>query len=429
MSRPGREKKREQQDRAAGAVIDVRVPGAGQGVGGTGSASIGGVPVVPAPGEELQQTVLNHLHRIALATGRPVLATVHDDRIGYVVPLRVHPDGSSCFTAEPVSTRAAQQAVPAAPGPAREAATASPHPPHEPVRPAQSVQSAHPAESAQPLRPSQSAHPAPPSQDNATRLLRAPSEPTAGSAPTFRLRAVQEPRPLGEFGPPPVMGARPHPEPLVTPEPEPQRDPGPEPEMESGSASGSKPEPDLGMDLDPKPTPPRGFDAVAEAILAPADAPSSAPALLAEPTARIGEAVTAGRIDTAAGLAEQALAEASATLAPDHPELLGLLELTAYIAYLAADPVRAFRLSLDVARVYRRQHDAEGAYGNVQSAATAWRAVRDPALGLDLGRELIGLWSELAAEGGPAADDAEELESARARMVRLTERASRTPDA
>lgn len=48
--------------------------------------------------------------------------------------------------------------------------------------------------------------------------------------------------------------------------------------------------------------------------------------------------------------------------------------------------------------------------------------VRDPLLGLELGRDLIALWTELASEGGPAADE-EELDSARARMDRLTTRA------
>ncbi|MFJ4471983.1 hypothetical protein ACIP2X_31475 [Streptomyces sp. NPDC089424] len=241
-----------------------------------------------------------------------------------------------------------------------------------------------------------------PPEDNVTQTLRTPPASGPTSAPTFRLRAIQEPQPLGEFGPPPVMEARPHPQPLVAPGPGAGRDP------------------------DPKPTPPRGFDAVAEAILDPQDVtalPTSA--LLAEPTARIGEAVRTGHIDTAATVSEQALAEASAALPPDHPELLRLLELTAYVAYLAAEPVRAFRLSLDVARSHRRTRDAEGAYGNVQSAATAWRAVRDPELGLELGRELITLWTELAAEGGPAAEDVEELESAHARMDRLTARAGR----
>jgi hypothetical protein len=180
----------------------------------------------------------------------------------------------------------------------------------------------------------------------------------------------------------------------------------------------------LAAEADAKPTPVRGFDAVAEAMLGdePIGAPG-APVLLAEPIARINEAVKEGRIDAAAGLAEQTVADASGTLGPEHPEVLRLRELTAYVAYLAGDPLRAFRLSLDLAGAHRRTGDAEAAYGNVQSAATAWRAVRDPAVGLELGRDLIGLWTELAAEEGPAAEEIEQLESARARMGRLTERA------
>ncbi|POX53505.1 hypothetical protein C3488_05785, partial [Streptomyces sp. Ru72] len=82
--------------------IEVRVPsGARDGVPGAG-ATVGGMPVAAGPGEPLQQAVLDHLHRLARATGHPVLASVHDERIGYVVPIRVHVDGSSEFAGEPV---------------------------------------------------------------------------------------------------------------------------------------------------------------------------------------------------------------------------------------------------------------------------------------------------------------------------------------
>ncbi|MGC9498302.1 hypothetical protein [Streptomyces sp. WG7] len=157
-----------------------------------------------------------------------------------------------------------------------------------------------------------------------------------------------------------------------------------------------------------------------EPLTAPGDA--TTPALLAEPTGRINEAVKGGRTEEAAQLAEQAVTEASETLGPEHPEVLRLRELAAYIAYLSGDPDRAFRLSLDLARMHRRAGDQEAAYGNVQSAATAWRAVRDPERGLEMGDDLVGLWSELAAEEGPAAEDADQLESARARMGRLAGR-------
>ncbi|MBQ1093584.1 tetratricopeptide repeat protein, partial [Streptomyces sp. B93] len=90
MSLPSRDQERE--------PVEVRVSGADG-----GGATVGGVPVVVAAGEEPQQAVLKHLRRMARATGSPVLARVHDERIGYVVPLQVDPDGASRFTAEPTA--------------------------------------------------------------------------------------------------------------------------------------------------------------------------------------------------------------------------------------------------------------------------------------------------------------------------------------
>ncbi|MEU9596139.1 tetratricopeptide repeat protein [Streptomyces sp. NPDC048109] len=421
MSRLGSDNQREHEhaERSPDSVatpIDVRVPEGGPGVRG---ASVDGALVVAAPGEEIQNAVLNRLHRLALAAGHPVLATIHDRRVGYSVPLRVDPDGSSHLAADPVPT-----------GPLPTDPVPTDPTPEEPEE-------------------------APVRQDRRTRILRSVA-PVADSAPTFTLRALPEPAggtppgtvapPTGVFGPPPRMdgaattGAPEEAEPLPVPGPVAVTRPpaGPKPPADSTPApapvsTGAAPAPDLGprpdpyYDPGPKPTPARGFDAVAEAVLgdAPLTAPGDAtsPALLAEPTAHINEAVKEGRTEAAARLAERTVTEASATLGPEHPEVLRLRELTAYIAYLSGDPDRAFELSLELARIHRRSGDAEAAYGNVQSAATAWRGVRDPARGLELGHDLVGLWGELAAEDGPAAEDAEELESARTRMGRLTERA------
>ncbi|MFB8247637.1 tetratricopeptide repeat protein [Streptomyces sp. NPDC055952] len=457
MSRLSREKKREHKQavRAAtpAAPIEVHVPRAGTdspaGPGGASDgASVGGVPVFAAPGEEIQRAVLARLHHIALATGHPVLATVDDERIGYVVPLRVDPDGSSHFTSEPVpKAPGPQPPPPGAPerqGPVLGAAVQRQHPdPGVPGVPgAPEPRQSDPAVR-EPQRPAPAASepPRPGREDSATHVLR--PAPERGAAPTFPLRAVPEPQPAGEpvptfelravrddappvppappgtvapptgsFGPPPAMEVRP----LPGPEDAPARRPAPVPEAAL-----------LAADPDPKPTPPRGFDAVAEAVLGdePLTAPGdpTAPALLAEPVVRINEAVKEGRLDAAAELAEQTVTRASGTLGPEHPEVLRLRELGAYISYLAGDPLRAFRMSLDLAGARRRTGDAEGAYGNVRSAATAWRAVRDAATGLELGHELIALWTELAAEGGAAAEEIEELESARARMGRLAARA------
>ncbi len=323
------EKKRPRQPVGFAATVSVRVSGAG-------CASVDGASVVPAPGEEIQQAVLDHLQRLAISVGAPIRATVHDDLAGCVVPLEVSADGSSRVTG---------QAVRVAPRPA-----------------------------------------------------------AAGTPGTVQA-------PTGQFGPAPVMN---------------------EPDTDTRSPAAHSllaavpPEPSA-----PTPTPARGFDAVAEEVLG--DGPLTETAegaeLLTEPLRQINEAVRSGRIDLSlihiAELAARTLAEASAVFGPSHAEVLHLRELSAYIAYLAGDPVRAFRLSLDVAGLRRQARDGEAAYDNVRSAATAWRAVRDPEEGLRLGRDLIDLWTDLAAEPGPAADDTGPLETARARMVRLSDRAAK----
>ncbi|EPD55851.1 tetratricopeptide repeat protein [Streptomyces sp. HGB0020] len=447
MSRLSREKKREQKGAADSAAlvaapIDVRVPAAG--ADGAVGAWVGGVPVTAGTGEEIQQAVLNHLQRIALATGHPVHATVHDERIGYVVHLRVEPDGASNFTGEP------EQMAPAPPQPEdtprRDKPThvlrATPEPQREtaPTFPLRATPEPQPLGENVPTFP--------------LRAVPESAADTGGTAPTFALRALPEPPedhtpgtvtpPTGEFGPPPPMDAIPHhptapqdtpppgqrptsgPQPAPgPPAPGPQSTPKPQPTPDpSRPSSLSVVPPDPALDPDPKPTPARGFDAVAEAVLG--EEPPVTVSFLVEPMGLINEAVKTGRTEEAARLAEGTVGEASAALGPEHDEVLRLRELAAYIAYLAGDPIRSFRQSLDLARIRRRTGDAEAAYGNVQSAASAWRAVRDPQQGLDLGRDLIGLWTELTAEDGPAADDIEQLESARARMGRLTERARKS---
>ncbi|MFE2641617.1 tetratricopeptide repeat protein [Streptomyces nigra] len=421
MSRLSRVMKREQKRAAsaegsvAPAPIDVRVPAAGPG------ASIGGVPVTAAPGEEIQRAVLTHLHRIAVAAGHPVHAMVHDERIGYVVPLCVEQDGSSRYTAEPLRTEPAR--VPDAPG--------------VPVPPASSVVE--------------------PEEDRATRVLRPRRAPEPDAPPTFRLRTVSRrtddaasgtvAAPLGEFGPPPVMdgygraadaGSTDAPAPGARASDAPAPDArasdvrvAPEPRPLPTASAVSDPE-SLPVSA-PEPAPPRGFDAVAESVLD--DGAQSQPGAaadvspLAGPMARVHDAVRAGRTAEAAELVGRTVAEAAALLGADHAEVLRMRELDAYIAYLAGEPERAFALALDVAWAYRRAGDAEASYSSLQGAATAWRAVRDPALGQDLGRNLLGLWSELVAEGVPTAEEAEELESARARMDRLAARAARADGA
>ncbi|MFE6422139.1 MULTISPECIES: tetratricopeptide repeat protein [Streptomyces] len=453
MSRLGRDRQRGREDAErppgpAAAPIDVRVPADASAGSGARSASVDGALVVAAPGEEIQNAVLDRLHRLAVAAGHSVHATIHDERIGCSVPLRIDPDGSSHLAGDPTPAAPVRQDRATAPTtPVRQDRVTAPTTPVRQDRATHVLRAVESARDGTPtFRLSPVAEPRP--------------TPVAGdSAPTFTLRTLPEAAPgtvappTGVFGPPPRMDGGAADDGMVnggsgsgggvaagavdtsaeTSEGQ-SRDEAATGTTADGTPAARRPllvVPDTDPEPDPKrtPTPARGFDAVAEAVLgdgpvtAPGDA--TAPALLAEPTGRINEAVKEGRTQEAARLAEQTVTDASGTLGPEHPEVLRLRELTAYIAYLSGDPGRAFRLSLELARIHRRAGDAEAAYGNVQSAATAWRAVRDPARGLELGRDLVDLWDELAAEDGPAAEDAEELEAARTRMGRLTERAAR----
>lgn len=320
-------------------------------------------------------------------------------------------------------------------GPVTEATTGSALPPPPP--PAQSAPPAWQPEGAADSKPSHTSNtPA----LGPISLEPQPWPPNQNSAPAQPRDAVPAPAPKPISLEPQPWPPAPLPAstPAVTPNPVHEFNPEPEPAPshltdappalappeESAAEPYSAPEWKV-MDEDPgpKPTPVREFDAVAEAVLDPEESDGTAPSPFAEPVSRINEAVKMGRIQEAAEMAEHTVAQATATLGPQHAEVLRLRELTAYIAYLAGDALRSFHLSLDLAALRHRLRDSRAAYGNIQSAAAAWRAVRDPLQGLHLGRDLIAVWAELAADAGPAADDVEQLEKARTRMGRLAERA------
>ncbi|MER5495504.1 tetratricopeptide repeat protein [Streptomyces sp. NPDC002490] len=309
-----------------------------------GAATVGGLPVVGTGEQSLQEAVLDHLHRLVLATGHPVAATVHDARIGYRTPILVTADGASAFAGAPAPLPAPHGGAPGA------AAPPAPVPSAAPVAPAPAA----------PVAAAPASAPATPAPVTAVAAAAAP--PVAPGAP---------PLPPGWSAPAPAA-----------------------------------------------PPPPAPASAPAGA---PAGAGNTGPSLLAEPVRRINEAVGMGRIESAAAMAEQSIASAVRTLGAEHAEVLQLRELAAYIAYLAGDAPRSFALSMELARVRRRGNDAVRAFACVQSAAAAWRALRSPAEGLALGHELVTLWDDLAAAGGPAAAERAQLDAARARMGRLAE--------
>ncbi|CAM5661848.1 hypothetical protein STENM223S_03418 [Streptomyces tendae] len=376
-----------------------------------GRATVGGLPVAAGSGESVQSAVLNYLHRLVLATGHPVAATVNDERIGYLTPVRVEADGSSAFAGEPVplprDVMAAAQAVAEEHASVRAQAVGG--------APAAAVPDEHPVAREQPSTMPLTAVPASarPVRDKSTRALRAVPDPAPGEPLAAERTSERTPAPA----------------PVAPPETK----PAPWPEERAQVPAEVRVEvpaevrADVRSEVRAEERPP-GRTAPAEPVPAePAPTDVRTPSLLAEPVHRINEAVRMGRIESAATMAEQTIASAVQRLGAEHPEVLQLRELAAYIAYLAGDAHRSFVLSMALARV-RRGRDDQAAFGNVLSAAAAWRALRDPALGLALGHELIALWAAMAADGGAAAADPSQLESVRARMGRLAERARGVTD-
>ncbi|MEV6885003.1 tetratricopeptide repeat protein [Streptomyces sp. NPDC051135] len=379
-----------------------------------GRATVGGLPVAAGSGESVQSAVLDYLHRLVLATGHPVSATVNDERIGYLTPVRVEADGSSAFAGEPVplprDVMAAARAVAEEHASVRAQAVGG--------LPAAAVPDEHPVAREQPSTMPLTAVPASarPVRDKSTRALRAVPDPAPGEPLATERTSEGTPPP-----PPPTPIAPPE----TTPAPWSEERADVRSEVRAEAPSEVRAEAPSEVRAEERPpgrTAPAAPAPAAPAPGKPAPADVRTPSLLAEPVHRINEAVRMGRIESAATMAEQTIASAVQRLGAEHPEVLQLRELAAYIAYLAGDAHRSFVLSMALARV-RRGRDDQAAFGNVLSAAAAWRALRDPALGLALGHELIALWADMAAAGGAAAADPSQLESVRARMGRLAERA------
>ncbi|MET7610493.1 hypothetical protein ABZX97_05220 [Streptomyces seoulensis] len=364
------------EKRRADLPVQVRVSAAG-------TASVAGTPVLRAPGEDIHDAVLNHLHHLATSHGTPIRATIHDDAAGCLVPLEISPDGTTRMTGEP--TR-----LPAAPGT---------------VQPPRGVFGPPPVMGGAEGEPIPRRKPR--SASSTVNFRKVKPVSGVGVASGLGLGGTTAPGP----GPEVVLGSE-----AVGAKPAPA--PAPAPEL----VLGPKPAPEA----EPEPVPPSRFDAIAEEMLAEApvgETPDGAEVWTAA-LARVGDAVRDGEVERAAELASRAVVKASRALGPRHPEVLHLRELCAYIAYLTGDPARAFDLSLDLARKRAESGDPAAAYSNVRSAATAWRAVGDAEQALRMGRELIDVWTALAAAPGPAATDPRPLESAHTRMTRLTARAA-----
>ncbi|OEU96567.1 hypothetical protein AN216_20065 [Streptomyces oceani] len=333
-----------------------------------GGCSIGEMPVAPRDDEALHDSVLNYLYRLAMATGHPVRATVHDARGGFITPIEVQTDGSSQFAGEPERmperplsasgvAASARSSVAVGDATSRSTAQASPGAP-------QTEQTSLEKDGQRSVHPQDQQTFPPPAPD--TRMTPPPSVSSAAARPAPASPGLEHPVPVEEIQQP------------VTPQQQPTTE-GPPP-------------------LDR--TPP----AVAEAV------------------SRINHAIQMGHIEFAATTAQQSLAVVSQQLGTEHPHVLELRELSAQVAYLAGDMARSMATTLEVARARYQRRDPR-AYETLMRAAAVWPRIGDPRVGLECGRELVDLWSALVRVGGQAAEEVEKLDAAKQRMVRLTQRA------
>ncbi|MFI0817285.1 hypothetical protein ACH4TX_12370 [Streptomyces sp. NPDC021098] len=331
----------------------------------SGICTIGGLPVVPGDNEALHDSVLNHLHRLAMATGHPVRATVHDGRSGYITPIEVLTDGSSQLVGEPeLVPRSDASAAPAASGsaPARPVV-------QEPIGPA--GQGDWLTKGGTPDAPE------------------AQGEPGTEVSPGF---PADLPPPLPHTR---ITSPAEEPPPALPREQGEERRPWPGPESSEGEAA-----PGAGETV-----------------------PGDVPPVVADAVTRINQALQRGHIEFAAMTGQHSLASAVQQFGPDHHHVLELQELCAHIAYVAGDVDRSMATALDVARTRQRLGDPR-AYESLMRAAAVWPAVREPRQALELGRDLVAVWSALARQGGRAAAEIGRLDAAKRRMVRLAQRAS-----
>ncbi|MBO8195521.1 hypothetical protein ITI46_28305 [Streptomyces oryzae] len=120
--------------------------------------------------------------------------------------------------------------------------------------------------------------------------------------------------------------------------------------------------------------------------------------------AHINRAASGGEPQRAMVLAFRLREHALRSYGEEHPYTLEARDLEAYVARLAGNYASATAIYCDLARVCQRQGNPR-AYGFLRRAVGNWQMLTDPQAMRAHGRVVLDIWSALAAEAGPAADD------------------------
>ncbi|MGP3973563.1 hypothetical protein ACTWQF_05880 [Streptomyces sp. 8N114] len=143
------------------------------------------------------------------------------------------------------------------------------------------------------------------------------------------------------------------------------------------------------------------------------------PGELAEAVAHINRAAAGHEPQRAMVLAFRLREHAVRSYGEEHPYTLEARDLEAYVARLGGNYASATAIYLDLARICHRQGNPR-AYGYLKRAVGNWQMLTDPQSLRTHGQALLDTWSALAAEAGPAADDATLPRHVQLRLAVLT---------
>lgn len=184
-----------------------------------------------------------------------------------------------------------------------------------------------------------------------------------------------EPRPLAADSPPGTSAAeRPSPEPLPAAEPRPAA--GPRTDDAPRPAGGTMP------------------------------LPAHVPAELAELAQLVTDSLDNGAPERAAAVAFRLRQHAVRTFGAEHPHTVEARALEAFVADQSGNHRFATATGLELARIRHRLGDPR-AHEELRRAVAAWWQIDDVPSAVEQGGALLDVWSTLAAQDGPTAQDTE----------------------
>ncbi|WBB58528.1 hypothetical protein O7599_23175 [Streptomyces sp. WMMC500] len=172
----------------------------------------------------------------------------------------------------------------------------------------------------------------------------------------------------------------------------------------------------------PSPEPPSAAGPRTADVPPPAGAtmplPAHVPAELAELAGLVTDSLDTGRPERAAAIAFRLRQHTVRTFGAEHPYTVEARALEAFVAHRSGNHRFATATGLELTRIRHRLGDPR-AHEELRRAVAAWQQIDDVPSAVDQGRALLDVWSTLAAQGGPTAQDTDVLHVVNRRMHAL----------